>query len=322
GLHRRLHSQVTGSEKYRFDDRVAVVTGAGRGLGRSYAHLLGRLGAKVVVNDFGGSIDGIGGDVDPARAVAKEIEEAGGEAVADASDVSTEAGGRNPIELAIATYGRVDIVINNAGITRPMGLPDVDIDNIERILAVHVKGAFNTIRAAWPHLVSQGYGRVVNTSSIAMFGSVDNLGYATAKSAMIGMARSMSASAKDLDIKVNVIAPNALTRMATGSPSKGLNELREQRSASAPVGMEPELVAPMVGYLAHQDCNVSGEVYIAGGGRFAHMFVGMTEGYLPDRPEDVTINDVANHLAEIKDPSGYYVPTSLADSARRYMAHR
>src|ERR1022692_4679377 len=167
--------------RFNFDGRVAVVTGAGRGIGRAYAHLLGELGASVVVNDLGGTTEGTGADLAPAESVAREITDAGGTAIADGSDVSTVSGGKAAIDAAVNQFGRVDIVVNNAGNVIFGGLPDVDLDNIESHLAVHVKGSFNTTRAAWPHMLAQNYGRVVLTTSTGMFGLSDNLGYAIAK---------------------------------------------------------------------------------------------------------------------------------------------
>ncbi len=306
-------------EKYRFDDRVAVVTGAGRGIGRAYAQLLGSLGAKVVVNDFGGAMDGSGADDGPAQQVADAINEAGGTAVADTSDISTVEGGASPVNTALEKFGRIDVVVNNAGNVRFAGLPDIEVDIMESLLSVHVKGAFNSIRAAWPHMLEQNYGRIVITSSIGMFGLPDNLAYATAKAAVLGMAKSMTQSVGDKDIKVNVILPNAMTRMA-GGESEGMDSLRNEGRRTGDM-MDPALVAPMVGYLAHEVCDVSGEAYLAGGGRFANLFVGVTEGYLPSDPFATDVDDVVANLDRIKDRSGYYVPTSLLDCVGHYMAH-
>ncbi|MER7692156.1 SDR family NAD(P)-dependent oxidoreductase [Streptomyces sp. NPDC097610] len=307
---------------YGFDDRVAVVTGAGRGIGRAYALLLGELGAKVVVNDLGGSTEGVGSDAGPAEKVAEEINAAGGTAIADTSDISTPEGGRRPVDRAVEAFGRIDVVVNNAGNVRFAGLPAVDAENIDSHLGVHVRGAFHTTRAAWPHMLEQNYGRIVHTSSIGMFGLPDNLGYATAKSALIGMARSMTVSAGDHDIKVNVIAPNAMTRLA-GGPSEGMDQLRDQGPGPAVAdAMDPAQVAPMVAYLAHEVCEVSGEVFLAGAGRFAHLFVGVTEGYLHPGSAPASVEDVVKNLGRIKDHSGYYVPTTLMDCVGHYMAHR
>ena len=295
---------------YRFDGRVAIVTGAGRGIGRAYARLLGELGAKVVVNDLGGSTDGVGTDPLPAQQVADEIRDAGGTAIPNVADVSSIAGGEALVGEALAEFGRVDIVINNAGTVRWGGLPEVDLANIEAHLAVHTKGSFNVIRAAWPHLLERDYGRVVVTGSSGMFGLPDNLGYATAKAALLGMAKSLSVSAGQHDIKINVIAPNAFTRMAS------------RQRGPVPAQMEPELVAPMAAFLAHEACPVSGEVYLAGAGRFARIFVAATDGYLHPDAATPSIDDVAKNWETINDEAGYYVPSSLMDWAGHYLAHR
>jgi NAD(P)-dependent dehydrogenase (short-subunit alcohol dehydrogenase family) len=178
--------------KLSFEGRVAVVTGAGRGIGRSHALLLADRGADVVVNDLGGSIGGVGADAEPASTVAAEIVAAGGAAIADTSDVATAAGAQALVDAAVERFGHLDILINNAGIIRWAGFPEADADNLERHLAVHVVGSFNTTRAAWPHMVQQGYGRIVMTTSTGMFGLPHNLSYATAKGAVIGLTRSLT----------------------------------------------------------------------------------------------------------------------------------
>jgi NAD(P)-dependent dehydrogenase (short-subunit alcohol dehydrogenase family) len=262
----------------RFDGRVAVITGAGRGIGRAYARLLAERGASVVVNDLGGTKEGEGSDPGPATDVAAEIELAGGTAVADTNDVATEEGGRSLIAAAVDAFGRIDIVVNNAGNIRWGGLPEADLENLDSHLAVHVRGSFNTTRGAWTRMVDQGYGRVVLTTSAGIFGLADNLGYATAKAALIGMAHSLSVAGAPHGIKVNLIAPNAWTRMGA-HPSDGLDALNRP----APVLMEPDLVAPMASYLAHEACQVSGRIYLGGAGRFARVFIGVTEGFVaPD----------------------------------------
>ncbi|MGD0238903.1 MAG: SDR family NAD(P)-dependent oxidoreductase [Streptosporangiaceae bacterium] len=306
---------------YEFDGRVAVVTGAGRGIGRAYALLLGQHGAKVVVNDLGGSTRGTGHDPAPAQDVADQITKAGGTAIADSSDVSTAEGGQRAVDAAVSEFGRVDIVVNNAGNVIYGGLPEVEVSVLDAVLAVHVRGTFNVTRAAWPHMLAQNYGRVVLTGSTGMFGMPDNLSYATAKSAMIGMAQSMTVSAGDRDIKVNVIAPHAWTRMA-GDPSEGMDELRKARPAGVPRHMEPELVAPMAAFLAHESCPVSAGVYLAGAGRFARLYVAVTNGYLYPGDEVPAIEDVAANWAVINDEAGYYVPTSTLDASAHYMSHQ
>lgn len=301
---------------YNFDGRVAVVTGAGRGIGRAYALLLAERGASVVVNDLGGTMEGDGSDDQPAASATAEIVDAGGRALADTSDVSTVAGGQSLVDAAVDGFGRIDIVVNNAGIIRFGKLPEVDSDNLESHLAVHVGGSFNTTRAAWPHMVEQGYGRIVMTTSTGLFGRPDNLSYATAKAGVIGMTRSLTAAGAAHGIKVNLIAPSASTRMVLPSNRRG------STPPPLPPGMEPELVAPMVAFLAHEDCDVSGEIYLAGAGRFARIFIAATQGYVHPHPEQLTIEDVAENWASINDETGYYKPADLMDWSKHYMAHR
>jgi NAD(P)-dependent dehydrogenase (short-subunit alcohol dehydrogenase family) len=300
---------------YSFEGRVAVITGAGRGLGRAYAHLLAERGASVVVNDLGGTKEGDGADPEPAGRVAEEIVEAGGAAIPETSDVSRVAGGKALIDAALEEFGRIDIVINNAGNIRWGGLPEADADNLASHLAVHVGGSFNTTRAAWPHLVDRGYGRIVMTTSTGMFGLVDNLGYATAKAAVVGMTRSLSVAGRAHGIGVNLIAPNAWTRMGGADPMA-------QGTRPPPKQMEPELVSPMVAFLAHESCDVSGEIYLAGAGRFARIFIAATQGYVSRRSGQPTIEDVAEHWTTINDEAGYYIPTDLYDWSAHYMANR
>ncbi len=306
---------------YGFDGRVVVVTGAGRGIGRAYARFLGEQGARVVVNDLGGSIDGRGADQGPAQQVVKEIVASGGEAVADTSDVSTVEGGAAPVNLAVERWGRIDAVINNAGNVRYGTLPDLEVDVLQSLFDVHIKGAFNTTRAAWPHFLERGYGRVVLTGSIGMFGLPDNLAYATAKAGMIGLANSLTQHAAGHDIRINVIAPNALTRMA-GEPSEGMADLRDQSADPNLAAMDPALVAPLAAWLAHPACDVAGEVFLGGGGRFARLFVGVTEGWVPEEPTKVTVADIAGQIGRISDPAGHHVPSSLMDCVAHYMSHR
>jgi NAD(P)-dependent dehydrogenase (short-subunit alcohol dehydrogenase family) len=305
----------------RLDGRVAAVTGAGRGIGRAYAELLGRLGAKVVVNDQGGSTLGVGSDRGPADEVVARIRAAGGAAVANYGDVSEADGGRSVVETAVAEFGRIDILVNNAGNMVWGALPEATIETIEAHWAVHVRGSYNTCFAAWPHLLKQNYGRVVLTTSAGIFGLPGNIGYATAKASLIGMAKSMTAGRGEANITINCIAPNAMTRLAARPGDKPAGT-EPTRAGPGPVAaMDPALVAPMVAYLAHDSCDVSGEVFVAGAGRFARLFVGVTAGYLHPGPAGVTVDDVAANWAAINDPAGYYVPSTLPDWAGHYLAH-
>lgn len=299
----------------RFDGRVAAVTGAGRGIGRAYALLLAQLGARVVVNDLGGSTLGQGQDAGPADEVVRQIQAAGGTAAANYGDVSTVEGGQSVIDTAVAEFGRIDIMVNNAGNMVWGSLPDATAQTIEAHWAVHVRGSFNTLHAAWPHFLEQNYGRAVLTTSAGMFGLPDNLGYAIAKASMIGMAKSLTVSRRKANININCIAPNAVTRLGARTPAE-----QAAQEAMAPA-MDPALVAPMVAYLAHESCAVSGEAYVAGAGRFARLFVGVTPGYLHPGLAGVTVDDVAANWAAINDEAGYYVPATLMDWAGHYLAH-
>jgi len=297
-----------------FDGRVAVVTGAGRGIGRAYAMLLAERGASVVVNDLGGSMEGDGTDDLPASTVADEIAACGGKAVSDGSDVAKVDGAKALVEAAIESFGRIDILINNAGIMRWAGFPELDSDNLERHLAVHVFGSFNTTRAAWPHMVDQAYGRIVMTTSTGIFGLPDNTSYATAKAAVIGLTRSLTIAGAHHGIKANCIAPAAFTRMA------GHRNDESDTHATLATQMAPELVAPMAAFLAHEDCPVSGEIYAAGAGRFARIFIASTEGYVHPGAAP-TIEDVASHWSTINDETGYYLPPDLLAWSRAFMEH-
>ncbi|MDG2029118.1 MAG: SDR family NAD(P)-dependent oxidoreductase [Acidimicrobiales bacterium] len=291
---------------HRFDRSVVIVTGAGRGIGRAYAVLLAALGAAVVVNDRGGSMAGEGSDAGPAAEVVAEISADGGKAIADANDVSDPDGAEALVATALARFGRVDALINNAGIMRWAGLPELDAGDLDSHFAVHALGSFNTAKATWPHMVEQGAGRIVMTTSAGMLGLPNNTAYAGAKGAVVGLTRSLSTAGAPHGIAVNAIAPAAFTRMAgRGEP---------------PPEMAPALVAPMVAYLAHESCPVTGEIYAAGAGRFSRIFVGSTPGYVHPGATP-TVDDVARNWSAINNEDGYSVPTDLMDWSDTFMAH-
>jgi NAD(P)-dependent dehydrogenase (short-subunit alcohol dehydrogenase family) len=267
-----------------------------------------------VVNDLGGSTEGVGASDAPALAVAEEIVAAGGTARADTHDVATVDGAQALVDGAVEAHGRLDIVVNNAGIIRWAGLPDVDADNLAQHLAVHLGGTFNTVRAAWPHLLERGYGRIVNTTSTGMFGLPNNISYAAAKAGVVGLTRAIAVAGRKRNIRANLIAPAAHTRMAAAPGDEG--EIDD-----GPAGMAPDLVAPMVAFLAHEDCPVNGEVYAAGGGRFARIFLASTPGYV-DPSLATTPEDVAEHWDEINDESGYSVPADLMSWSAAFLAHQ
>lgn len=269
----------------RFDGRVAVITGGGRGLGRSYALLLASLGARVVVNDPGGALVGDGSDAGPAEAVVAEIVAAGGEAVANLDTVATPEGGAAIVQAAIDTWGRIDILIHNAGNVRYGSLRELSVEDFEAVLDVHLRGAFHVVRAAHPAMCDAGYGRIVLTSSVGgIYGNQGVANYGVSKSAMIGLANVAALEGEDYDVKCNVIVPSAVTRMAEGI------------DVSQYPPMEPELVAPAVAWLCHQNCSLTGEMLAAIGGRVARVFIAETPGvYQPSW----TVDEIDTRLPEI-----------------------
>jgi NAD(P)-dependent dehydrogenase (short-subunit alcohol dehydrogenase family) len=282
-----------------YDGKVAIITGAGGGLGREHALLLASRGARIVVNDLGGSVSGEGGDAGPAQRVAKEINDAGGEAVADGNSVSTPEGGEAVVKTAIDSFGRVDILINNAGILRDKTFHNMTPDLLNPVLDVHLKGAFYVTRPAWIHMREQSYGRVVNTSSNSgLLGNFGQTNYGAAKMGLVGFTRVLAAEGAKYNIKANAIAPVAKTRMT--------------EELLGPVGdkLNPSLVSPIVAWLAHEDCPVSGEVFSAAGGRIARMFIGLTQGYYSPT---LTVEDVRDHFDQIRSEDGYIVPTGPGD---------
>ncbi|MBI3224707.1 MAG: SDR family NAD(P)-dependent oxidoreductase [Mycolicibacterium cosmeticum] len=270
-----------------FDGRVAVITGAGRGLGREYALLLAARGAAVVVNDPGGSLTGDGSDAGPAQQVVDEIRAAGGQADVSTDSVATPEGGRAIVETAMQRFGRVDILIHNAGTVRRGSLKDLSYEDFEAVLDVHLRGAFHVVRPAFPVMCAAGYGRIVLTSSIGgLYGNHNVANYGVAKAGLIGLSNVAALEGAEHDVRCNVIVPSAVTRMAEGIDT----------SAYPPMG--PELVAPAVGWLAHETCSVTGEMLIAIGGRVARAVIAETPGvYRPSW----TIEDVADNIDGIRD---------------------
>jgi NAD(P)-dependent dehydrogenase (short-subunit alcohol dehydrogenase family) len=269
----------------RFDGRVAVITGGGRGLGRSYALLLASLGAKVVVNDPGVAIVGEGNDAGPAESVVAEIKAAGGEAIANLDSLATPEGGEAIIRAAIDTWGKIDILIHNAGNVRYGSIRELSIEDFEAVLSVHLRGAFHVVRAAHPLMCDAGYGRIVLTSSVGgVYGNKRVVNYGVSKSGMIGLANVAALEGEEHDVKCNVIVPSAVTRMAEGI------------DISQYPPMEPELVAPAVGWLCHEKCTLTGEMLAAIGGRVARVYIAETPGvYQPSW----TVDEVDARMGEI-----------------------
>jgi NAD(P)-dependent dehydrogenase (short-subunit alcohol dehydrogenase family) len=290
-----------------FDNKVAIITGAGGGLGREHALLLAARGAQIVVNDLGGSVEGEGGDEGPAQKVVKEIEDAGGVAVANTDSVATPEGGEAIVATAIDEFGKIDIVINNAGILRDKAFHNMTPDLSDPVLDVHLRGAFYVTRPAWAHMREQSYGRVVNTASTAgIIGNFGQANYGAAKMGLVGMARVLAQEGAKYNIKANAIAPIAKTRMT--------------EDLLGPMGdsLGPELISPVVAWLAHEDCPVSGEVYSVGGGMVSRFFIGLTTGIFD--PE-LTVETVRDQFDQIRDEDGYMVPEKTEDELRKLLAY-
>jgi NAD(P)-dependent dehydrogenase (short-subunit alcohol dehydrogenase family) len=296
----------------RFDDRVVVVTGAGRGVGRCHALLLAAKGARVVVADYGVGIDGGGSSAAPAEDVVREIKENGGEAVACYASVAEELGAASIVATAIESFGRIDAVINNAGIHDPGMFEALSVTQFRAMLDVHFFGTLFVTRAAWPHFIRARYGRVVNTVSEAMLGGIPELtSYGAAKGAVFGLTRNLATEGAAHGIRVNAIAPRAYTRMSA-SHSQALSsllsmpeEVMEQINASMP----PEMCAPAAAFLAHESCPLNGEVLQIGMGSVARIAVVYTHG-LAKTP--LTAEDIAQNLEAIMDTSDVQVTNTTA----------
>lgn len=270
----------------RFDNRVAVITGGGRGLGRAYALLLASRGAKIVVNDPGVSMSGDATDEGPAEALVNEIKAAGGEAVASLDSVATPEGARAILQAGLDAFGRADILIHSAGNVRRGLLTEISYEDFESVLSVHLRGAFHMVREAMPIMQQQEFGRIVLTGSInGLYGKANNASYSTCKAGFMGLSNTAAIEGKDHGIKSNVIIPAAVTRMSEGIDT----------SKFPP--MEPEMVAPAVAWLCHEDCSVSGEMLVAMGGRVARAFIAESDGvYHPSW----TIEQVAEEIDAIR----------------------
>lgn len=272
----------------RFDGRVAVITGAGRGLGRAYALLLGSKGAKVVVNDLGASIKGGDADAGPAEEVAAEIRAMGGEAVACTESVATAEGGKAIIQAALEHYGKIDILIHNAGNVRYGSLKEISYEDFNSVLDVHLRGAFHVVRPAFPIMAEAGYGRIVLTSSVGgLYGNLRVVNYGVAKAGMIGLNNVIALEGEAEGIRSNIIVPGAVTRMA-----EGLDTSKYPK-------MEADMVSPAVGWLAHENCSITGEMLVSMAGRVARAYIAETRGVYQD---PWTIEDIDARIGEIRAP--------------------
>lgn len=302
-----------------FAGQVAIVTGAGRGLGRLYALELARRGASVVVNDLGGTMHGEGADTTVADQVVAEIENAGGTAVTSHESVASPDGGAAIVQAALDNYGRLDAVISNAGIFSSIAFDELSADDWRRMRSVHLDGGFYLSQPAYRVMKAQGYGRFVFISSSAgMFGQPWEAHYAAAKAGLVGLSNVIAIEGAEHGILANTVLPFGFSRMVTetvGDPEAleriGFLEL-----------IKPELVVPMVVFLASRACEVSHQNFSACGGRFARVFVGLGQGWLADPDKAPTADDIAAHLSEVSATEPFMVPGSIFDEVFGVCAQR
>jgi NAD(P)-dependent dehydrogenase (short-subunit alcohol dehydrogenase family) len=290
------------SESITFDGRVAIVTGAGGGLGKTYAVELARRGARVVVNDLGGAVDGTGASSSAADVVVSEIVSAGGEAVANYDSVSSEEGGQAIVHSALDAFGTVDIVVNNAGILRDKSFANMTMAEAEAVIDVHLKGGFYVSSPAFQVMREKSYGRFVFTSSASgLFGNFGQANYGAAKAGLMGLSNVLAIEGAKHNIKSNAIAPIAKTRMT------------EDLLGPFADMVAPEQVAPMVVYLCSEANEFSHEIFTVGGGRYGRVFIGTNPGWFAGQGKVPSVEDIADHLEEIRDLSDYVIPLSNND---------
>jgi NAD(P)-dependent dehydrogenase (short-subunit alcohol dehydrogenase family) len=285
-----------------FDGKVAIITGAGGGLGREHALLMAERGARIVANDLGGATDGTGSSDTAADKVVQEIVDAGGEAVANHDSVATAEGGAAIVQTALDAFGTVDIVVNNAGILRDQSFAKMETANIDAVIDVHLKGAFFVSRPAFAIMKEKGYGRFVHTASGAgIFGNFGQANYGAAKMGLVGFSNVLAIEGQKYNVNSNVIAPLAKTRL--------LGEL------AGPMGdlIAPEQVSGLVAYLCSETCDLTHEVFSVGGGRIARVFVGLSQGWVGGKGYVPTPEDVIEHLDQIMETEGYTIPKAATE---------
>ena len=283
-----------------FENRVAIVTGAGNGLGKAYALELGKRGAKVVVNDLGGAVDGSGSANSPADDVVNEIIANGGEAVANYDSVATKDGGESIVQTAVDSFGTVDAVINNAGILRDKSFANMTEEEFSLIIEVHLKGTYFVTQPAFKIMKENNYGRIVNVASPSgIFGNFGQTNYGAAKMGIVGLTNVLAIEGAKYNIKVNVIAPTAYTRMTEALLPEDVGKL-----------FSAELVTPMVTYLASEACEPTHEIFGVAAGRFARIGIITHEGYVNT---EATAEDIANNIEEIRTITDGSYPLSNED---------
>lgn len=278
----------------RFDDRVAVVTGAGGGLGREYALLLASRGAKMVINDLGGAMDGTGAGHTAAEKMCQEIKDAGGEAVPNYDSVADSEGASNIIKTAIDAYGKIDILVNNAGILRDKSFLKMDQEDYDKVIGVHLNGSFYCCKAAWPHMRDNAYGRIVSAASGAgVYGNFGQANYAAAKMGIIGLMHVLKQEGAKYNIMANVIVPIAGTRMTETVMPPNLLEL-----------FKPKYVAPMVAWACSERCSFSGYTFVAGAGYYSRTAFMEGPGAFFDPEQAITLEMIDENIDKITSLEG------------------
>lgn len=292
----------------RFDGKVAIVTGAGGGLGRCHAIDLARRGAKVVVNDLGGSVDGSGGGSEAAQKVVAEIKAAGGEAIANGASVTDDAGVAAMVKQTMDQWGRIDILVANAGILRDKSFSKMEIADFEAVMAVHLMGTVKPVKAVWEIMKTQNYGRiVVTTSSTGLYGNFGQSNYGAAKLSLVGFMNSMKLEGMKNNIKINAISPVAATRMTAniGIPEQVLEALK------------PDFVTPGVTYLVSEDAP-TGTILTAGAGVFAVARIYETDGVALTK-DGVSAEEVRDNWSKITDPKGMEAYDAGGGQTQKFM---
>lgn len=299
---------MSNTDSINFDGQVIIITGAGVGLGRAYAQLLAEHGAKIVVNDPGVDVQGHGNDPAAADAVVTEIRVAGGDAIANYDTVATKAGGAAIVQSAIEAYGRVDGLVHNAGILRDKSFLKLDDDDINQVLDVHLKSAFYVGQPVFSAMKQQQHGRMVfTTSASGLFGNFGQANYGSAKTGLVGLMRVLSIEGASKGIRINCVAPSARTRMTEGL----LGPLQDQ--------LDPKHVAPLVAFLCSPQCEFTNEIFSAGGGRYARVFLGLTLGWYSSG-EVASVDTIAEKMGAIMDTEDFIIPASGMDELAAMLA--